>query len=128
MTAPCCILVVDDDDDVRDAQCVALQAAGYRTMAAKHGADALELLRAPGAHVDLIVLDAQMPVMDGLTFGALQRADPLLARIPVVACSASDDALWCINACAHLRKPYTIDDLVARVRLWAGPPALAAAG
>lgn len=115
-----CILVVDDDDDLRDAQCLALQTAGYRTIAARNGVDALDVLRA-APRVDLIVLDAHMPVMDGLRFGAVQQADPLLARIPVVACSASDDALWCLNACAHLRKPFSIDELVARVQLWTAP-------
>ncbi len=115
------ILVVEDDVDLRRTMCALLQHAGYPTWQAANGADAIAILKRSGGLVSLIILDVQMPVMNGLRFRALQAKDPRLARIPIIACSGSDDALY-LHACAHLRKPFDAAELLARVRAWAGAP------
>jgi CheY-like chemotaxis protein len=77
------ILVIEDDDDVRDSLSTFLQEEGYQVRTAANGRDALELL-ATDPVVCLILLDLTMPVMDGWEFRRRQREDPRLAHIPVV--------------------------------------------
>ena len=81
------MLVVDDDDDVREVTAFALELiGGYEVLAADGGAAALELARLH--RPDLVLLDVMMPGMDGpATFRAL-RADPATAPIPVVLLTA----------------------------------------
>ena len=80
------ILVVDDDDDNREVFGEVLSEAGYRVMCAHDGAQALEMLRS--LRPDIILLDVNMPVMDGLEFRAAQTRDPSIARIPTVVMTA----------------------------------------
>jgi CheY-like chemotaxis protein len=112
----CTVLLVEDDIDVREAVTDTLQDAGYRVMAARHGQEALELLRNGGPRPCLILLDLMMPVMDGWQFRDLQSKDPALADIPVVALSAHG-GLHALGAADHLRKPVQLRalmDVVAR--------------
>ena len=81
------ILVVDDDDDIREMIAETLVLDGYRVSTAPNGSVALEQ-----AHVnrpDLIVLDLMMPVMNGWQFLEAQREDPELVTVPVVVVTAS---------------------------------------
>ena len=80
------ILVVDDDDDNREVFGEVLSEAGYRVVCAHDGAQALEMLRS--LRPDIILLDVNMPVMDGLEFRAAQTRDPSIARIPTVVMTA----------------------------------------
>jgi len=80
------ILVVEDEDDVREAIVAILTSEGYRVRSATHGAEAIDQLRA-GLPVSLILLDLMMPTMDGWEFRVMQRQDPALAGIPVVVMS-----------------------------------------
>ena len=84
------ILVVDDDADIREAVCLFLQADGYRTTRACNGQEAIKRLlseQAPG----VILLDIQMPVMDGYGFLTVKDAHPDLADVPVVVMTALQD-------------------------------------
>ncbi len=85
----CCVLIVDDDEGIRDALVVALTDEGYRVTCAGNGEVALAQLRS-GKHPPpcLILLDLMMPVMDGLEFRARQLDDPDLARIPIAVMTA----------------------------------------
>ncbi len=85
------ILVVDDQDDGRASLAMLLELAGHAVRQARHGQEALDLLRA-GPAPDLILLDLVMPVMNGWEFRRLQRQDPALAPIPVVVLSAWGEA------------------------------------
>jgi CheY-like chemotaxis protein len=114
-----CVLVVEDDDDIRESIVDVLEAEGYAVEHAAHGADALELLRRHGAQLPcVILLDLMMPVMNGWEFRALQREDDRLASIPVVVLSgdarAADDAAN-LGCAAALSKPVSLDDLLALV-------------
>jgi len=112
------VLVVDDDADVRRFVGHLLEGHGYRIMVARHGAEALQRLR---EHCpDLIVLDLNMPVMDGWQFlSAQQRLDDQLAAIRVVLLSGSH-AAKCdsakVKAAAFLPKPCDPDDLLRTLR------------
>jgi CheY-like chemotaxis protein len=80
------ILLVDDDHAIAAALAAVLD-EGYAVRAARDGNEALACLR-QGASPDLIILDLMMPVIDGWQFRTIQRGDPRLADIPVLAMSA----------------------------------------
>jgi CheY-like chemotaxis protein len=117
------ILVVDDDEDTRDAIRQALEAEGYEVAVAANGQQALELLRS-GSIPALIMLDLMMPVMSGEEFAEKQRRDPTLARIPVVILTAgggrNEDKAASIQAVGYVRKPFTLEGLIAIARRFAG--------
>lgn len=58
------ILIVDDSESIREVVCFTLENAGYSVLSAIHGQDALKYL--DGRHIDLVITDLHMPVMDGL--------------------------------------------------------------
>jgi len=110
------LLVVEDDDMIREALTDLLRDEGAVVTPAENGREALQQLRS--AHVaDVILLDLMMPVMDGWEFRVEQRADPQLAPIPLIAMSADMSAkARAIAADAYLRKPLDFSELVGRIR------------
>jgi CheY-like chemotaxis protein len=82
------VLVIDDDPDIRDALTDILESEGYSVAGAAHGGEALALLHT--LTPELILLDLNMPVMNGFQFRTAQRRDPRLALIPTVVMSAID--------------------------------------
>jgi serine/threonine-protein kinase RsbW len=82
------VLVVEDDDATREAECLLLRSQGYEVASAADGREALDRLRA-GLRPGAILLDLMMPVLDGYAFRAEQLRDPELGAIPVVVCSAA---------------------------------------
>lgn len=81
------ILVAEDHPVNRELLVYLLQAHGHRTLTAETGLEALEL--ATRHHPDLVVCDIQLPVMDGHGVARALRADPVLARTPLLAVTAS---------------------------------------
>ena len=110
------ILVIDDDQDIRDTLSELLRDEGYEVLRAAHGAEALGALRA-GSRAHLILLDLMMPVMDGWKFREEQRKDPSLATIPVVVISATgkDDKVSTLGAAQFLKKPIHLEQLLDAV-------------
>jgi len=103
------ILVVEDDLGIRDALQAILEGECYEVICAENGKDALRVLRS-GPAPDLIILDLRLPVMDGWQFRAVQKSDPALADIPVLAVSADGSAkAAAIDAEAYFRKPLDLD-------------------
>ncbi len=88
----CQVLVVDDDESIRETLSDVLRDEGFFVDQAENGAEALAYLRGHDAqHLPaVIVLDLMMPVMSGAEFRERQLDDPLLSRIPVVIMSAAD--------------------------------------
>jgi CheY-like chemotaxis protein len=82
------ILVVEDDKDLRDSLCEALELEGYVAVSAENGQAALRHL-ATGAKPCVILLDLMMPVMDGWTFSQELSKDRALATIPIVVMTAA---------------------------------------
>lgn len=117
------ILVVDDDADVRIGVSTRLRIAGYQTLLACDGEDAVQM--AAKLIPDVVLMDVRMPRKDGLTALAELRGRPHTNHIPVVMMSASlHDEKSALSAGADffLRKPYS-----GHVLLWALNTALASA-
>ncbi|MCT9003659.1 response regulator transcription factor [Streptomyces sp. NPDC054766] len=111
------ILIVDDEPAVRDALKRSLAFEGYDTEVAVDGADALE--KATAYQPDLVVLDIQMPRMDGLT--AARRMRGAGTTTPILMLTARDtvgDRVTGLDAGAddYLVKPFELDELFARIR------------
>ena len=82
------VLVVDDDDDIREILRSLLSRQGFRVITAADGGEALERLQA-GERPGLILLDLMMPHVSGEEFRARQLAEPELAQIPVIVLSGA---------------------------------------
>lgn len=117
------VLVVDDDDEVRDAMTLALELAGYSVAAVEDGASALTWLAVhPAPH--LIVLDLMMPQIDGWVLLKALRANPARADIPVVLCTAAAIRPPLAHpALSLVHKPIDARTLVAAVEHHLGAPA-----
>lgn len=117
------ILLVEDDDAIREALTDVLADQGYVVQSAENGARALDLLLA-GLRPQVILLDLMMPVMDGWQLLERLVAADELQQIPVVTVSAAR-APCPKGACQSLRKPLDVEDLlgaVERHRQPDGPP------
>jgi CheY-like chemotaxis protein len=106
------VLVIDDDDSIRELVEMALRDEGYDVLTAQHGGAALSLLgrESPG----LILLDMRMPVMDGWEFARLYRAQPG-PHVPIVVITAAHEVAERaaqVAADDFLAKPFNIEDLV----------------
>jgi CheY-like chemotaxis protein len=107
------ILVVEDDEDAREAMVALLQMKGYYAVPAGNGREALDYLdRAPAP--DLIILDLWMPVMDGWQFRSEQIRNPRLAHIPVIVVTALSDRA-AVDANEVIIKPVDVDRLLISV-------------
>lgn len=83
------ILLVDDYDDARTVVREALEEAGHGVIETANGQQALNILVAPEQDVALIILDLQMPVMDGWRFIELLNCYVKLSTIPVIVVTAA---------------------------------------
>jgi CheY-like chemotaxis protein len=113
------ILVVDDYADARGNVRDALEGLGYGVLEAGHGQEALNVLisNAPRS-IELILLDLQMPVMDGWQFLRLLKSYVGLRQIPIVVVSAHPPRLEEANhpgVVGVLHSPYDMYQLLALV-------------
>ena len=116
------ILVVEDDDDIRDTLREVLAAEGYDVTEAKDGVDAFARLQDGADHVSLILLDMMMPRMDGETFLVSMKQRPELAGVRVVVISGNAqarDRARELSATACLVKPFDLEDLLGVVHRFA---------
>lgn len=114
----CPVLIVEDDDDLREMMAQLLSLEGFHAAAVANGQEALEYLR-HGTAPDLILLDMMMPVMDGWEFRRQQQSDPAMAEVPVIVLSALDQSrITDISAEAILKKPLDFDRLLELVRMY----------
>lgn len=109
-------LVVDDATDIRLLADLVLTMAGFTVTAASSGSEALRKLTA-GDLPDIVLLDVQMPDVDGWETLARVRADPRTAELPVVLCTVKglpEDTLkgWSLGCDGYLGKPFDINGLV----------------
>jgi CheY-like chemotaxis protein len=115
---PCPILIVEDDEDLREMMAQMLTLEGYAAATAANGREALDYLQ-DARRPEVILLDLMMPVMDGWEFRRRQQADPALAGVPVIVLSALDRSRAAgVNAAAFLEKPLDFDRLLALVRTY----------
>ena len=125
------ILVIDDDDDVRDTVCELLQMAGYEVAAAPNGRVGLQMLSERAA--DVVITDLFMPEMEGIeTIVAVRASRPW---VPIIAMSGggkwdtvqSLKTAHQLGAMETLPKPITFDALMRALRSALGEDAPAAA-
>ena len=106
------ILVVEDNDDVREMMSITLQLEGHDVVTAANGRQALEVLH-HGAEPCMILLDLMMPVMNGYQFQEEMAKDPKLREIPVVIVSAlPGERVKQTSAAAFIPKPIDVDKLL----------------
>ena len=121
------IMLVDDNEVIIDMLTTFLDGQGYDVTAVRSGMEFLEV--APDLHPDVILMDIQMPVMNGLeaTRRIRAHADPALARVPIIALTAlamTGDRERCLAAGAndYLSKPVALADLTALLRKYLQRP------
>jgi len=109
-STPClAVLIVEDDDDIREVVANALEQEGFQVYQAETGAQALELLKEI-PHPSLILADLMMPVMSGWDLIKALSQDDRLATLPVVVISAVDHAEP--QGFRRIKKPFDIDELI----------------
>ena len=115
---PARVVVVDDDEALRNAVRRALRLEGYDVATAADGNDAL--IQLGTVRADLVVLDVLMPVLDGIT--VCRRLRESGNRTPILMLTARDavsDRVTGLDAGAddYLTKPFALEELLARVRV-----------
>lgn len=120
MTPPQTVLVTDDDPDLRDILRSVLEPDGFQVLEASDGQAALDLIR--GQRPDLIILDYNMPRMDGMQVCAALKQDVLLRHVPIIMLTGRGEVnqkVEGMNAGVddYLVKPFEPQELLARVRM-----------
>lgn len=111
------ILIVEDDPIIRSTVDYALRRAGFETRCSGDGREALDMALASPPEV--ILLDLMLPGMDGFSFAEeIRKSDPGVAIIMVTALDQERDKVRGLDAGAddYMTKPFSIDELLARVR------------
>lgn len=114
------ILIVDDDEDNRTMLSRRLQRLGFQTATAENGRSALEKLK--DACFDLMLLDIQMPELNGYQVLECMKADPKISDVPVIVLSASDEierVARCIEMGAEDYLPKPFDPVLLQARIGA---------
>jgi two-component system, OmpR family, KDP operon response regulator KdpE len=110
------ILLADDDEQLQRALRITLGARGYEVIAARDGAEAIDL--AATAHPDLILLDLGMPKVEGVD---VIRAVRAWSKVPILVLSGRTDSAEKVDALDpgaddYVTKPFAMDELLARIR------------
>ena len=109
------VLLVEDNDDVREMMALALQLDGHAVRTAANGREALDLLKG-GLSPCLILLDLMMPVMNGWELRTVLKQDPELCEIPIVVISAvTAELAQRLHDTEYVPKPVDIDRLLEKV-------------
>lgn len=116
------IYVTEDDENIRNLICVALESFGYTTRAFETAEEALEAVRGvEGSLPSLFVFDWMLPGMDGMAAVAKLKASPDTRKIPVMMLTAKDSELDVVagldgGADDYMTKPFGILEFSARIR------------
>ena len=115
------VLVVDDEDDIRDVLSVILEADGHEILRAVDGLQALGLIA--DKRPDVVVLDIRMPRLDGIEVLRALRTAPATKDLPVVVvtvCGKPDDrqAALTLGVVDYINKPWAAGEVELRVK-WA---------
>ncbi|MGH9408656.1 MAG: response regulator transcription factor [Vicinamibacterales bacterium] len=113
------VLVVEDDQHIRELVLLHLSLEGLSTASASDGTEALRLVRAES--FDLVVLDVMLPGLDGITVCRAIRREPAIKDLPILMLTARRDEADKVlglesGADDYLTKPFGIREFVARVR------------
>ena len=119
------ILVIDDDPDIRTLLQIALEREGHAVEGAPGGSAGLAALREPGRERPVVILDVQMPDLDGWHVLGEIRGDDDLRDLPVILCTVKSSTAdltrgWEAGCDAYLTKPFDIGAMAAEVATLAG--------
>jgi two-component system, sensor histidine kinase and response regulator len=115
------ILVVEDDESIRETLREAFEDAGYEIETAGNGQEALDILTDGSPHPDVAILDLVMPVLDGNRLYQAMKADPALSQIPVIVSTSSPSRAP--QGVLILAKPVNLDRLLEAVAdIWRDRP------
>lgn len=118
------VLVIEDDDAIRESLKELLVDEGYQVHCAENGLRGLEVLRGTGPDLPgLILLDLTMPVMSGAEFLQHQKTDQTLQTVPVAVFTAAGGKSKPELADDFLRKPVQLDALIGLVQKYCDSPA-----
>ncbi len=122
------VLLAEDNDLNRELACELLKLHGLTVHTAANGREAVEFAAHVDQTIDLILMDMQMPEMDGLEATRLLRRMPHRQQVPVIAMTANaslDDRQRCIDAGMndHLPKPFELTRLTQALKRWLAPRA-----
>jgi DNA-binding response OmpR family regulator len=111
------ILVVEDEAAIRDLLRIHLQNAGYETIGAADAVDAGRLFLEAAGSIDLVIVDAQLPYMNGIDFIAALIADTTLRSVPIILITGHERLAMRaeILDVPCLVKPFSVDDLIQLV-------------
>ena len=120
MSSSCDVLIVEDDEVIRELLKEALELEGYKTRTASNGQEALQVLHGV-LNPCLILLDLMMPVMNGWQFLESKKSDNSLAPIPVVVMTAATNGkLRSLDTEGLMRKPIDLAVLTNWVERFCG--------
>lgn len=110
------ILIVDDEEDIRNIVGIYLEGNGLNTIKVSNGSDALDLI--DNEQIDLVILDVMMPDMDGIKLCMKIRGK---SNVPIIILSAKDQDMdkvmgLTVGADDYISKPFNPIELLARVR------------
>ena len=109
------ILVVDDEQPLRDLLADVLEMDGHRVIVAGNGREALAIARSD--RPDLVASDVMMPLLNGVRLCQQLKADPSTASVPVILMSSVGPRVVAgSSADAFLRKPFDLDEVETLVR------------
>ncbi|MBX3064268.1 MAG: response regulator [Anaerolineae bacterium] len=117
------ILIVEDDDQLRELLKIVLMEEDFNVEIAPDGQEAINFLtkaKADGKLPNMILLDLNMPVVDGWKVAAWLNGDPDLRDIPLVVTSATQEhgeRAKALGADAYLVKPFSTDEILGVVSL-----------
>ena len=126
------VMVVDDDESVRDSLCKILSGEGYRVVLAANGVEAVETFRWKREQVELLLIDLNMPLKNGwATLDRLLEVNRSLPVFILTGLSHQNELAEAAGVCALVEKPIDVPGLLQLIqRQLAGPlhPRLQAAG
>jgi two-component system, chemotaxis family, CheB/CheR fusion protein len=113
------VLLVDDEDTVRNGAKAGLERNGYRVIVAENGADGVRIFRDRHGEISAVVLDRTMPGMGGEE--ALAEMQAIEPKVPIILSTGYDEAetlsrLAGRNLAGFLQKPYTIETLLGEIQ------------
>lgn len=113
------ILIIEDDESIREMLRLMLELEGYQVYVAENGASGLNMA-SQIQHLCLILLDLMMPLMDGWQFVEAVSKNPALSQIPVVVVTAFGEKSKTIKSHGVLKKPIDLNALYGVVHKYCG--------
>lgn len=114
------ILIIEDDEAIRETLRFAVAMEGFQVLTASNGREGLEILSRQKAPC-LILLDLMMPVMNGWEFVLELQKDMRLSSHPIVVVTAFAEKMQGITAHDVIRKPVDLDELFAVIEKYCEP-------